>query len=56
MQSVFKLFLNTLTGGRISIAALSLGTAIGAYEKALEYSKEREAFGKSINSFQLKPN
>ena len=48
----FKQFLNTLTGGRITIAALSLGTAMGAYEKAIQYSKEREAFGKSINQFQ----
>ena len=48
----FKQFLNTLTGGRITIAALSLGTAIGAYERALQYSKERDAFGKSINKFQ----
>ena len=48
----FKQFLNTLTGGRITIAALSLGTAIGAYERALQYSKEREAFGKPINKFQ----
>ena len=48
----FKQFLNTLTCGRITIAALSLGTAIGAYERALQYSKEREAFGKPINKFQ----
>jgi len=48
----FKAFLKTLTSGRISIGALSVGTAIGAYEKALIYSKDRVAFGKSINNFQ----
>ncbi len=44
--------LKILDGGRISIAALSLGGAQGAYEIALEYSKQREAFGKKISSFQ----
>lgn len=48
----FKTFLKTLTGGRISIAALSVGTAEGAYNKALKYSAEREAFGKKIHQFQ----
>ena len=48
----FKQFLRTLTGGRITIGALSLGTAQGAYELALKYSNEREAFGKPINKFQ----
>tara|TARA_Y100001936_G_scaffold236659_1_gene266325 strand:- start:6986 stop:8128 length:1143 start_codon:yes stop_codon:yes gene_type:complete len=48
----FKQFLKTLVGGRITIGALSLGTAQGAYELALNYSKEREAFGKKINKFQ----
>jgi len=48
----FKQFLRTLTGGRITIGALSLGTAQGAYERALKYSCEREAFGKQINKFQ----
>jgi len=48
----FKHFLKTLTIGRISISALALGTAVGAYELALKYSNEREAFGKRINSFQ----
>ena len=48
----FKHFLKTLTIGRISISALALGTAVGAYELALNYSNEREAFGKKINSFQ----
>jgi len=41
-----------LDGGRISIAALSLGIAKGAYEAALAYSKQREQFGKPISSFQ----
>jgi alkylation response protein AidB-like acyl-CoA dehydrogenase len=41
-----------LDGGRISIAALSLGIARGAYEAALQYSKERVQFGKPISSFQ----
>ena len=48
----FKQFLRTLTGGRITIGALSIGTAQGAYDLALKYSQEREAFGKSINKFQ----
>ena len=48
----FKQFLQTLTGGRISISALALGTAEGAYERALKYSDEREAFGKKIHNFQ----
>ena len=41
-----------LDGGRISIAALGLGTAIGAYETALAYAKERQQFGKPIAEFQ----
>jgi alkylation response protein AidB-like acyl-CoA dehydrogenase len=41
-----------LDGGRISIAALSLGIAKGAYEAALAYAKEREQFGKAIAKFQ----
>jgi alkylation response protein AidB-like acyl-CoA dehydrogenase len=44
--------LQILDGGRISIAALGLGTAIGSYETALRYSKEREQFGKPIAAFQ----
>ncbi len=44
--------LQILDGGRISIAALGLGTAIGAYEAALRYAKEREQFGKAIAEFQ----
>jgi alkylation response protein AidB-like acyl-CoA dehydrogenase len=41
-----------LDGGRISIAALSLGIANGAFRAALSYSKEREQFGKAISRFQ----
>ena len=48
----FKQFLKTLTGGRITIGALALGTAQGAYQRALKYSHERKAFGKEINQFQ----
>ena len=48
----FKTFLKTLTGGKISIAALSVGTALGAYERALKYAAERKAFGKVIHKFQ----
>jgi len=48
----FKTFLKTLVGGRIAIAALAVGTAEGAYERALKYSTEREAFGKPIYKFQ----
>ena len=48
----FKQFLQTLTGGRISISALAIGTAEGAYERALKYAKERDAFGKKIHNFQ----
>ena len=44
--------LNVLDGGRISIAALSLGIAYGAYDAALAYAKEREQFGQPIASFQ----
>jgi alkylation response protein AidB-like acyl-CoA dehydrogenase len=44
--------MRVLDGGRISIAALSLGMAQGAYEAALKYSKQRRQFGKSISEFQ----
>ena len=44
--------LKVLDGGRISIAALSLGIAQGAYEAALQYAKERQQFGQPIASFQ----
>jgi alkylation response protein AidB-like acyl-CoA dehydrogenase len=44
--------MQVLDGGRISIAALSLGMAEGAYEAALKYSKVRRQFGKAISDFQ----
>jgi hypothetical protein len=44
--------MRVLDGGRISIAALSLGMAEGAYEAALKYSKQRHQFGKAISEFQ----
>ncbi len=48
----FKQALKLLDGGRISIAALSLGIARGAYECALKYANEREQFGNKIFEFQ----
>ena len=48
----FKFAMKTLSGGRIGIAAQALGIAQGAYERALQYSKEREAFGKPISYHQ----
>jgi alkylation response protein AidB-like acyl-CoA dehydrogenase len=48
----FKQALKILDGGRISIASLSVGTALGAYEAALSYAKEREQFGRPIAQFQ----
>jgi alkylation response protein AidB-like acyl-CoA dehydrogenase len=48
----FKFAMKTLTGGRIGIASQALGIASGAYELALAYSKERKAFGKTINQHQ----
>ncbi|MED4550863.1 acyl-CoA dehydrogenase family protein, partial [Bacillus licheniformis] len=48
----FKQFLNTLDGGRISIAALAVGIAQGAFEAALTYARERKQFGRPISYFQ----
>ncbi|MEY5068575.1 MAG: hypothetical protein RLZ47_437 [Bacteroidota bacterium] len=48
----FKQAMKILDGGRISIAALSLGIAKGAYEAALAYAKERHQFGQAIANFQ----
>lgn len=48
----FHQAMKVLDGGRISIAALSLGIAKGAFDAALKYSKEREQFGKRIADFQ----
>ena len=47
-----KIMLKTLDDGRLSIAALGLGLAQGAFEMALEYSKERKQFGRPISKFQ----
>jgi alkylation response protein AidB-like acyl-CoA dehydrogenase len=44
--------LRILDGGRISIAALAVGTAQGAYDAALKYSKQRKQFGRPISEFQ----
>ncbi len=48
----FKQAMKVLDGGRISIAALALGIAKGAFEAALKYSKERHQFGQPISKFQ----
>lgn len=48
----FDKFMKTLAGGRISIGALGLGIAQGAYDKALEYARQRKQFGQAIGNFQ----
>ena len=48
----FHQMLQTLDGGRLSIGAMGLGGAQGAYEAALKYAKEREQFGQAISKFQ----
>jgi alkylation response protein AidB-like acyl-CoA dehydrogenase len=48
----FRQFLEILDGGRISVAAMGVGLAQGAYDLAHTYAKEREQFGKPISSFQ----
>jgi len=48
----FHQMLQTLDGGRLSIAAMGLGGAQGAYERALDYAKERQQFGQPISKFQ----
>ena len=48
----FSQFLSTLAGGRISIGAMSLGIAQGAYDVAVKYAMERKQFGKPIAEFQ----
>ncbi|GAB3023361.1 acyl-CoA dehydrogenase [Niabella terrae] len=47
-----RIMLETLNSGRLSIAAMGLGCAQGAYEAALRYARERQQFGKTIASFQ----
>jgi alkylation response protein AidB-like acyl-CoA dehydrogenase len=49
----FHQMLATLDGGRLSIGAMGLGGAQGAFEAALNYSREREQFGRPIGSFQI---
>jgi short-chain 2-methylacyl-CoA dehydrogenase len=48
----FRQFLEILDGGRISVAALGLGMAQGAFEMGLGYARQREQFGRPIGSFQ----
>ena len=48
----FKFAMKTLSGGRIGIASQALGIASGAYELALNYSKQRKAFGTEISNHQ----
>ncbi|MDM5334550.1 acyl-CoA dehydrogenase family protein [Ureibacillus composti] len=49
----FKQFLITLDGGRIGIAAMAVGIAQAAFDKALNYSKQRKQFGKTLAEFQI---
>ena len=48
----FKQFMTTLDAGRVAIAAMALGLAQGAYDKAVAYAREREQFGQPIAKFQ----
>jgi len=48
-----KIMLSTLDGGRLSIAAMGLGLAQGAYEMAFDYASKRVQFGRPIRSFQI---
>ncbi len=48
----FKFAMNTLNGGRIGIASQAVGIASGAFERTLQYSKERKAFGKFLSEHQ----
>jgi alkylation response protein AidB-like acyl-CoA dehydrogenase len=49
----FKQFMVTLDGGRIGIAAMAVGIAQAAFNRALSYSKERKQFGKTLSEFQI---
>ena len=51
--SGFQQFLVTLDGGRIGIGAMAVGIAQAAYDRALQYSKERKQFGKTLSEFQV---
>lgn len=48
----FKTFMETLQGGRISIGALAVGIAQGAFEEAITYAQDRKQFGKTLSRFQ----
>ncbi len=48
----YRIALSTLDGSRVSIAAQSLGVAVGAYEEALKYAKQRRTFGKFLHEHQ----
>jgi butyryl-CoA dehydrogenase len=48
----FKTFMETLHGGRISIASMAVGIAQGAFEEAVRYAKVRKQFGKTLSKFQ----
>ncbi|MCA1705048.1 MAG: acyl-CoA dehydrogenase, partial [Actinobacteria bacterium] len=48
----FRQFLEILDGGRISVAAMGVGLAQGAYDLAARYASEREQFGRAISKFQ----
>ncbi len=48
----YRQFLHTLTGGRVAIAALSVGVAQACLDASLDYARERRAFGKPISQFQ----
>lgn len=52
----FPVFMDTLDGGRISIAALALGLAQGALDKSIPYAQERKQFGRPIGTFQSVAN
>ncbi len=49
----FKQFLVTLDGGRIGIGAMAVGIAQAAFDRALQYAKERKQFGKTLSEFQI---
>ena len=49
----FKIAMSVLDAGRIGIASQAIGIARAAYEKTLEYARERKAFGKAIGTFQM---
>jgi alkylation response protein AidB-like acyl-CoA dehydrogenase len=48
----YKQFLAVLDGGRIGIGAMAVGVAQGAYDKALQYAKQRKQFGNTLSTFQ----